>query len=266
MVFDESQAAARAGAGETTGWCPPPASEERQTTSARAAACERGEDEMEIKSDRTRTLFGSHLATSHEARRRSVATDVQPFSPAESHVRLVRHAGLPGFASGERIARPESESTAGTVPGWFDFNAIPDATLLGWLNAQGRRPNVLVECPRGSADTVVRHLMTWCALPFRFSPLPGTLELPTIRRGTLLLKDVAALTLSQQVMLYDWLTAGCGNMQVVSVASAPLQMLAEDGEFLEGLLYRLNIIRLDAGRGTRPAPLSAWRDSHEALV
>ena len=66
------------------------------------------------------------------------------------------------------------------------------------------------------------------------------------RRGTLLLKDVASLTLSQQVMLYDWLTSACGDMQVVSVTTAPLQALVEHGEFLEGLFYRLNVIRLDA--------------------
>ena len=148
----------------------------------------------------------------------------------------------------------------------FDFNALADATLLQWLTARGHRPNVLVECTRGSADTVVRHLMTWCALPFRYSALPGTLELPVTRRGTLLLKDVSTLTLSQQVMLYDWLTVGCGDMQVVSVTTAPLQALVEAGEFLEGLLYRLNVIRLDAGRGTRPAPLSAWRDSRESVA
>jgi DNA-binding NtrC family response regulator len=108
--------------------------------------------------------------------------------------------------------------------------------------------------------------MTWCALPFRFSALPGTLELPLIRRGTLLLNDVTAMTLSQQVMLYDWLSDGCGEMQVVSVASAPLEILVEDGQFLEGLFYRLNVLRLNADRGTRPAPLSAWRDSRETLA
>ena len=153
-----------------------------------------------------------------------------------------------------------------TAANGFDFNALSDATLLHWLTARGHRPNVLVECSRGSAETVVRHLMTWCALPFRFCALPGTLELPATRKGTLLIKDVATLTLAQQVMLYDWLSEGCGDMQVVSVASAPLQVLVEDGDFLEGLLYRLNVIRLDAVRGTRPAPLSAWRDSVETTL
>jgi Sigma-54 interaction domain len=161
------------------------------------------------------------------------------------------------------VAPPIADEAVATAAEGFEFNVLTDATLLLWLTARGHRPNVLVEASRGSADTVVRHLMTWCALPFRFSSLPGTLELPAIRRGTLLLKDVATLRLAQQVELYDWLTAGCGGMEVVSVTTAPLQALVEDGEFLEGLFYRLNVLRLDAKRGTRPAPLSAWRGSHE---
>lgn len=221
---------------------------------------------MESRSDWNRTLFGSNPATSHEARRRSVATEVESFSPAEGQVRLARTAAAARFVAGGMTIRPSSGNPVMPTAGGFNFNDMPDATLLDWLTARGHRPNVLVECARGSADTVVRHLMTWCALPFRFSSLPGTLELPTIRRGTLLLKDVATLTLSQQVMLYDWLTVGCGDMQVVSVASAPLQALVDDGEFLEGLFYRLNVIRLDAGRGSRPAPLSAWNDSRDTLA
>jgi hypothetical protein len=224
------------------------------------------EDEMEMRSDRNGTLFGSNPTTSHDARRRSVATEVETFSPAEAQVRMARTAGAARFVSAGRVTRPGGGAPITTAAGGFDFNELTDATLLQWLTARGHRSNVLVECSRGSAETVVRHLMTWCALPFRFSSLPGTLELPLTRRGTLLLKDVATLTLSQQVMLYDWLTDGCGDMQVVSVASAPLPALVEDGRFLEGLFYRLNVIRLDAGRGTRPAPLSAWNDSRDILA
>jgi hypothetical protein len=222
------------------------------------------EDEMETRSDRNRTLFGSSPNTSHDARRRAVATEAPPFPPAESQVRLASVVA-PSFATG-RVTRPVGGSAGMPVAKGFDFNGLSDATLSQWLTAKGHRHNILVECSRGSAETVVRHLMTWSALPFRFCGLPGTLELPVTRRGTLLIKDVATLTLSQQVMLYDWLTDGCGDMQVVSVASAPLQVLVEDGEFLEGLFYRLNVIRLDAVRGTRPAPLSAWRDSVETTL
>lgn len=143
----------------------------------------------------------------------------------------------------------------------FEFNALPDAVLLGWLAARGHRPNLLIECASTNAETAMRHLMTWCALPFRYCSIPGKLELPVTRKGTLLLKDVAALTLAQQVALYDWLTLGTGDMQVVSLSSARLSRLVEDGEFLEGLYYRLNVIRLDAMHGTRPAPLDTWQNA-----
>lgn len=148
-----------------------------------------------------------------------------------------------------------------TLTDAFEFNALPDAVLLGWLTAKGHRPNMLIECAEAVADTAMRHLMTWCSLPFRYCALPGKLELPTTRKGTLLLKDVAALTLSQQVALYDWLTLGTGDLQVVSLTSAPLAGLVEEGEFLEGLYYRLNVIRLDAMHGTRPAPLDTWQNA-----
>lgn len=142
-------------------------------------------------------------------------------------------------------------------PDGLAFNALPDAVLLGWM-AAGRRPNVLVECRPAQVDTAMRHLMTWCSLPFRYCALPGTLELPSPARGTLLLKEVSALTLSQQVVLYDWLSAAHPEVQVVSLTTMPLGPMVEDGLFLEGLLYRLNVVRLDGMAGTRPAPLDAW--------
>lgn len=153
-----------------------------------------------------------------------------------------------------------------TATGSFEFNAMPDAILLGWLTANGHRPNVLIECQEPSADIATRHLMTWCALPFRYCALPGKLELPTTRKGTLLLKDVAALSLPQQVMLYDWLSAAGGDMQVISVTTAPLRAFVEEGEFLEGLFYRLNVIRLDAMHGTRPAPLDTWQETGDRMA
>lgn len=145
-----------------------------------------------------------------------------------------------------------------TRPDLFAFNALSDAVLLRWLTDHGRRPNTLIQCAPGSLDTAMRHLMTWCALPFRMCSLPGTLELPNPVRGTLLLKEVGALTLSQQVALYDWLSIANGSVQVVSLSTVALDGMVEEGEFLEGLLYRLNVVRIDGAGGTRPAPLNAW--------
>jgi Sigma-54 interaction domain len=129
-----------------------------------------------------------------------------------------------------------------------DFNVQPDWIVLGWLTATRSRPSVLIECAGPSDARAMRHLTTWCSPPFHTCVLPGPLELPATRHGTLVLEDVAAMTLTQQVTLFDWLSAGTAEMQVVSIASAPLRRLVGDGRFLEGLFYRLNVIRLDASR------------------
>lgn len=186
------------------------------------------------------------METGEMGRGAAVADIVAPVAGARWH-------GFPSSVMGGGVPKTTTDT--------FEFNELPDAVLLGWLTAKGHRPNLLIECAPKAADTAMRHLMTWCALPFRYCALPGKLELPTTRKGTLLLKDVAALTLSQQVALYDWLTVGSGDMQVVSLAMTPLVPLVEDGEFLEGLYYRLNVIRLDAAHGTRPAPLDTWQNA-----
>jgi transcriptional regulator of aromatic amino acid metabolism len=136
----------------------------------------------------------------------------------------------------------------------YDVNALPDATLMACLAAYGRRPNILVECSSVSYDAVVDHLMSLCARPVRTCALPGPLALPATKDGTLLLRDAAALSLSQQVQLYDWLSIGCANLQVISLTTLPLRELVEDGAFLEGLYYRLNVIRLDAAVSMRSIP------------
>lgn len=185
--------------------------------------------------------------------------DAAPAAPVHSLTsRRVRQAGCgaPGAAF-----RHTAGSGGVGAPEGFEFNGLSDAVLLGWLTANGHRPNVLIECRPTTVDTAMRHLMTWCSLPFRFCALPGALELPNPARGTLLLKDVAALTLSQQVVLYDWLTMVHGQVQVISLTTTPLQGLVEDGQFLEGLLYRLNVIRIDGAAGTRPAPLDTWQQA-----
>lgn len=207
------------------------------------------------------------------------ATPIDLATNAERRA-VVRH--LEPLGSGRGTARPAS-----TVPGLrqnafpspilgggapmtvtdaFEFNTLPDDILFGWLTASGHRSNVLIECADASVDTAVRHVMTWCALPFRYCALPGKLELPTSRTGTLLLKDVAAMTLSQQVMLYDWLSLGTRELQLISITTRPLRHQVEEGEFLEGLFYRLNVIRLDAMRGTRPAPMDAWQHARERMA
>jgi hypothetical protein len=90
--------------------------------------------------------------------------------------------------------------------------------------------------------------VAFCEPPYHLTAFPGNLELPEGKKGTLLLADVAMMTLGQQMRVFDWLPSDGAALQVVSVASVPIRPLVDDGKFLEGLFYRLNVISLDATR------------------
>jgi hypothetical protein len=76
------------------------------------------------------------------------------------------------------------------------------------------------------------------APPVRLCRFPGSLQLPADKRGTLLLNDVDALSLRDQIALYDWLGSGAGNLRVISVTTSNLAPPAARGAFLEGLFHR----------------------------
>jgi len=131
-----------------------------------------------------------------------------------------------------------------------DFVSFSDMDLLRALTTSDRRPNLMVDCTSGCADDVFEQLRAICSTPFHACQLPGPLQLPADGHGTLLLYDVATLTIAQQVTLFDWLHHRQGGMQVVSMTSKRLMGMVCDGRFLEGLFYRLNTISITA-RGNR---------------
>ena len=137
-----------------------------------------------------------------------------------------------------------------------DFVQVSDLVLLQWLTLRELRPNLLVTCGHVEIEAITKHLMAFCAPPFHVCPM-GTLRLPSAARGTLFVEGVAELTLSQQIFLNDWISAGHDRVQIVSLTSAPLWPLVENGEFLEGLFFRLNVVCLEArstadGHSTSP--------------
>jgi DNA-binding NtrC family response regulator len=81
--------------------------------------------------------------------------------------------------------------------------------------------------------------------PVRLCRLPGSLELPPDKTGTLVLNDIAALALRDQIALYDWLGAGASELRVISVTTASLAPLVARGAFLEGLFHRLGAVQFD---------------------
>ena len=64
-----------------------------------------------------------------------------------------------------------------------------------------------------------------------------------------MLRDVAGLTPSQQLTLNDWLSAGPGELQVISITTTPLESLVQIGQFNECLFYRLNTVRIEKANG-----------------
>lgn len=126
------------------------------------------------------------------------------------------------------------------------FGSASDIELLRSLTERGCHPNLLIACQQGEIESTAGHLSSWCASPIWRCGLPGALKLPRRWHGTLLLGPVESLNLAQQIELYDWLTRDAGATQVVSLTAAELELLVANGRFLEGLFYRLNVVRLDA--------------------
>jgi transcriptional regulator of acetoin/glycerol metabolism len=86
---------------------------------------------------------------------------------------------------------------------------------------------------------------TLCAPPVRWCRLPGPLRLPDDRQGTLLLNDVAALSLEDQIALYDWLAHPAAGLRVIAGTTVPMAPLIASGRFLEGLFNRLGNVQFD---------------------
>jgi hypothetical protein len=129
-----------------------------------------------------------------------------------------------------------------------DFGSFSDAESLRSLTSSKPRPNLLVLCQDLETESVVRRFIQACTPPLHVRLLPGALELPFHNVRSLLLHDVTALTLRQQIELFDWMGDHVGTAQVISVTSTPLLPLVEDGRFLECLFYRLNMVHVTATR------------------
>lgn len=130
----------------------------------------------------------------------------------------------------------------------LEFPWMADATLVQRLTHSEWRPNLLVLSRDLEPDAVVAPLMASGRRPYHVCRLPGALAFPEVRGGTLFLVNLAALTLGQQMRLYDWIDDDGREFQVVSIARESLYPLVEEGRFMEALYYRLNVVCLDAGQ------------------
>ena len=68
---------------------------------------------------------------------------------------------------------------------------------------------------------------------------------PSRAVGTLLLRNLHALTPAEQGQLFEALNDWLSGAQVISTSATGLMPLVRDGRFLESLYYRLNTILID---------------------
>jgi len=99
-------------------------------------------------------------------------------------------------------------------------------------------------------DDVVQPLVESLAARFHqpvgtWSPGERLVLPPADRTGTMVLNDVGALALQDQIQLLEWLGTAIGRTQVVSTTPAPLLPRVESGKFIDTLYYRLNTVCVD---------------------
>lgn len=119
------------------------------------------------------------------------------------------------------------------------------------------RVNVLV----AGRDEVVRSVLHMLVAQVKqpvVSWMPGdTFTLPSIEHtGTLVLHEVGALRLQDQIQLLGWSAGAMGNTQVISTTSTPLLPRVSAGAFIDTLYYRLNTVYMDVSG----ADEEVWRD------
>jgi hypothetical protein len=100
-------------------------------------------------------------------------------------------------------------------------------------------------------DDVVQPLVESLAARFHqpvgtWSPGERLVLPPAERTGTMVLNDVGALAVQDQIQLLEWLGTAIGRTQVVSTTPAPLLPRVESGKFIDTLYYRLNTVCVDA--------------------
>ena len=134
---------------------------------------------------------------------------------------------------------------ADNVPGGSERGAADQALEVLQL-AEKHRVNVLLMGTNDVVNRVLAALHESLPAPVaRWSP-GEQFMLPTAEQaGTIVLNDVGALAIQEQIQLLEWLNTAQGRTQVVSTAPTLLLPRVKAGAFIDTLYYRLNTVCLD---------------------
>lgn len=125
------------------------------------------------------------------------------------------------------------------------------ALSLDWQVQRTRHPNVLVVGSDVDVVNALRTLQGVSRQPVVTHRPPDPLVLPTpSHAGTVILREVARLSLIDQHRLMAWLEGNCGRTQIIATDTRPVWPRLQTGAFLASLYYRLNIIYIDLTRWT----------------
>jgi hypothetical protein len=107
------------------------------------------------------------------------------------------------------------------------------------------RPNVLVVGPSADADRTFDVMYPFLRTPIVPWAPRNVRELPGGSYRTLLVRDIDALSGSQQEELIALVCRLGADLQIISTARTPIFPLVEQGRFLDRLYYQLNVVYLD---------------------
>ncbi len=115
-----------------------------------------------------------------------------------------------------------------------------------WRLARRTRANLLLIHSNGMIQDVLELLQPDLHQPIAtWSPGERLVLPPSTRPGTIILQDVGALGVEDQVRLLEWLELSRGRARVVSTTPGPLLPRVEAGDFNDMLYYRLNTVCVD---------------------
>ena len=112
--------------------------------------------------------------------------------------------------------------------------------------AEKHRVNVLLLGTNDVVNRVMAALHERLPEPVaRWSPGEQFMLPAAEQVGTIVLNDVGALAIQEQIQLLEWLNTAQGRTQVVSTAPTLLLPRVKAGAFIDTLYYRLNTLCLD---------------------
>ena len=117
-------------------------------------------------------------------------------------------------------------------------------TMDDWRFLLSSRANVLLEGPDRAIERAVSVLSPHLRSPIQMCPHWAPQEVA--REGTLILRDLETLSAQEQQNLLFWLDDAGEQIQVISLSTTPLFRRVLEGDFLDTLYYRLNVLYIPA--------------------